>query len=73
MLASLKGYRTYLVFAAALIVALAESFGVSPSPGQATVIGQVVDLVETLATSPVVLAVLALIMRSITTTPPGQP
>ena len=68
----IKGYRTYIVFGATLIVALAAAFGVTTTPEQNTAIGQIVTLVTQVATNPVVLSLLAIAMRSITNTGPGK-
>lgn len=68
----IKGYRTYVLFGAALIVSLLASFGVTPTTEQNDAIGQIVTLVKQIATNPVVLSILAIIMRSITNTAPGS-
>ncbi|MFQ5591253.1 MAG: hypothetical protein ACE5HE_08835 [Phycisphaerae bacterium] len=66
MFESLKGWKTYLVFAATLVLALAKAWGWGGlDAGAETTIAQIVDLL----THPVVMSILALILRKITDGP----
>lgn len=60
---SLEGWRTYLVFGATCIVAVAAKLNWTPA--DSTLVGQVVDFV----TGPIFLSVVGLIMRKISTGP----
>lgn len=68
MLDRLRGFRTYIAFGIALAAALAAKIGLVPTAEQNLLIAQLVEWL----TDPVLLSLLAWVMRSVTHTSPGQ-
>lgn len=61
----LKGWKTYLVFGATLVLALADRLGWAPADAGA--VGTWVDFL----TGPIFLSIVGLLLRKITTSPPA--
>ena len=60
---ALKGWKTYIVFAATLVLAIAAKLGWAPA--DAGQVGQLVDFL----TGPIFLSIIGIILRKITTGP----
>lgn len=63
--AVLKGWKTYLVFGATLVLAVATKLGWEPA--DAGLVGQWVEFL----TGPIFLSLVGLVLRKVTTTPPA--